>query len=72
MMAAAKKMAFPADTCGGCKYCRTSKADKGVYLCWVSPPTVVDTGGEEYGAIRGIEVGLDDPACHLFHQRANG
>ena len=70
-MAASKKMAFPADACGACKYCRPDRGDKDTYLCWCSPPSVLGDL-EGHGSVRGIEVGLDDPACYFFHQRANG
>lgn len=61
-MAAKKKIEFPAECCGVCKFSEPTDAE--AYLCWGIPPILINDVWH-----RGPPVDPQWPACTLFRGR---
>ncbi len=67
-MAKPKQKPPETNVCGACDYCRLNPEEKESYICWASPPVVIDDG---YTSQRGLPVGLDWPKCVHYTPRLN-
>lgn len=66
-----KAIAIPdTDVCGACTFCRVSPQAKDDYLCMAMPPVVLGSP-DDYIAVRGSYVELEDPKCSLYKPRIN-
>jgi hypothetical protein len=56
--------------CGACAFCRVAPNEKDMFLCWVSPTSLLGDCGESE-VVRELPVEPSDPKCMHYQPRHN-